>query len=213
MNVEFDKVEETKLQNSDDLRLDPSDTVNGMDDSQCDAEWCSTDGLDNLKRDRFELLSAYLDGEVTPEERSMVEAWLEHDPQIQTLHRRLLMLRQELDALPVPERDTASVESTLEAVLGRVERRRSRILQAWGGVAIAAMFIGGVTATVTQLRQSYQMAHSVAEVSKTIGYGMVVSGDSLMLALDHPIIEIPTVKPPTSEKEGKTFGEQNSKPD
>lgn len=40
----------------------------------------SSESLDNLKRDRFELLSAYLDGEVTSSERHQVEDWLRSDP-------------------------------------------------------------------------------------------------------------------------------------
>ncbi|MGB3136401.1 MAG: zf-HC2 domain-containing protein, partial [Nodosilinea sp.] len=35
--------------------------------------------LDATKRDRFELLSAYLDGEVTPEERQQVLFWIQHE--------------------------------------------------------------------------------------------------------------------------------------
>uniref|UniRef100_A0ACD5GTL5 Anti-sigma factor family protein n=1 Tax=Desertifilum tharense IPPAS B-1220 TaxID=1781255 RepID=A0ACD5GTL5_9CYAN len=40
----------------------------------------SMGALDMLKRDRFELLSAYLDGEVTASERQQVENWLDTDP-------------------------------------------------------------------------------------------------------------------------------------
>lgn len=34
----------------------------------------------NLHRDRFELLSAYIDHEVTADERRQVEAWINEDP-------------------------------------------------------------------------------------------------------------------------------------
>ncbi|MEL6165322.1 MAG: zf-HC2 domain-containing protein, partial [Cyanobacteria bacterium J06628_3] len=45
-----------------------------------------------VKRDRFELLSAYLDGEVTAAERRQVEEWLANDSSVQNLHKRLLSL-------------------------------------------------------------------------------------------------------------------------
>jgi len=55
--------------------------------------------LDVVKRDRFELLSAYLDGEVSPTERRLVSSWLTDDPDTQCLYRRLLCLRQGLSTL------------------------------------------------------------------------------------------------------------------
>ncbi len=50
--------------------------------------------IDVTKRDRFELLSAYLDGEVTPEERRMVLSWMSSDPKAKCLYNRLMRLRQ-----------------------------------------------------------------------------------------------------------------------
>ncbi|MEM9769414.1 MAG: zf-HC2 domain-containing protein, partial [Cyanobacteria bacterium P01_D01_bin.71] len=55
--------------------------------------------LDATKRDRFELLSAYLDGEVSPDERRLVATWLDKDPEAQCLYRRLLQLRQGFQGL------------------------------------------------------------------------------------------------------------------
>jgi len=43
--------------------------------------------MDMLKRDRFELLSAYLDGEVTAAQRQQVEDWLGNDPEVQLYAR------------------------------------------------------------------------------------------------------------------------------
>ena len=56
--------------------------------------------FDVTKRDRFELVSAYLDGEVTPAERLLVANWLAHDPEVQRLYRRLLLLRQAFRTMP-----------------------------------------------------------------------------------------------------------------
>jgi len=52
--------------------------------------------IDVIKRDRFELLSAYLDGEVTPDERQMVLEWMQSDPNAKCLYNRLIHLRQGL---------------------------------------------------------------------------------------------------------------------
>jgi hypothetical protein len=49
----------------------------------------STGLMDMVKRDRFELLSAYLDGEVTATERKQVEEWLANDASVQCLYARL----------------------------------------------------------------------------------------------------------------------------
>jgi anti-sigma factor RsiW len=47
-------------------------------------------------RDRFELLNAYLDGEVTAAERRQIEDWLTTDSTIQCLYARALELRQKV---------------------------------------------------------------------------------------------------------------------
>ncbi len=52
---------------------------------------------------RFELLSAYLDDEVTADERKLVAQWLTEDAHTQQMYQRLLMLRQAIRTAPVPE--------------------------------------------------------------------------------------------------------------
>lgn len=52
---------------------------------------------------RFELLSAYLDNEVTADERKLVAKWLTEDSNTQQMYQRLLMLRQAIRTAPVPE--------------------------------------------------------------------------------------------------------------
>ncbi len=51
---------------------------------------------------RFELLSAYVDDEVTFEERQLVAQWLRDEPAIQHTYRQLLMLRQAIRTAPTP---------------------------------------------------------------------------------------------------------------
>jgi hypothetical protein len=59
---------------------------------------------------REELISAYLDGELLPEERERVEGWLAESPDLRQLHDDLLALRAGMQALPRKklERDLSS---------------------------------------------------------------------------------------------------------
>ncbi len=96
-----------------------------------------------MMRDRFELLSAYLDGEVTAAERRQVEEWLKNDPTTKRLYSRLLMMQQSFQAMPVPAAEQ-SAQDLATKVLQRVERKPK---QTWvlGGGAIAALLIGVVS--------------------------------------------------------------------
>ena len=65
--------------------------------------------MDMHKRDRFELLNAYLDGEVTADERRQIENWLTTDTQVQCLYARALKLRQKWQMMsPLAQQPTAS---------------------------------------------------------------------------------------------------------
>ena len=65
--------------------------------------------MDMHNRDRFELLNAYLDGEVTADERRQIENWLATDSQVQCLYARTLKLRQKWQMMsPLAQQPTAS---------------------------------------------------------------------------------------------------------
>ncbi|MES1022079.1 Fis family transcriptional regulator [Gloeocapsa sp. BRSZ] len=136
--------------------------------------------MDRCQRDRFELLSAFLDGEVTAAERQQVEEWLANDVEMQRLYARLLKLRQSIRTLPTPT-EHQPVEQTVQQVLTRIDRRRSRRVALWGGTAIAALFVGALSGVFTG-RPSLQLAglQSVPEANET-----------LMVAVNSPVIEIP----------------------
>lgn len=138
--------------------------------------------LDVEKRDRFELLSAYLDGEVTADEKREIEAMLVTDPAMQRLHARLLKLRTGFRRLPVPPPEQP-VEHTVQQVFARIERRPQRVL-AWGGLAIAALFVG----TLVSILPRSEFAPSIAESPEQ---QRSVPNQGLMVALDRPVIEIP----------------------
>lgn len=141
----------------------------------------SPEAVDMLtKRDRFELLSAYLDGEVTAAERRQVEEWLAADSTTQRLYNRLLKLRQGLRGIPVPHSEQP-VEQVVQQVSSRLERRPKRLV--WGGMAIAALFVGALVGTV---RSEYFPQVATAPKAER-----AIPDDGLMIALDRPVIQIP----------------------
>lgn len=152
----------------------------------------SSNPMDNFKRDRFELLSAYLDGEVTAAERHQVEDWLEHDPTVQCLYARLLKLRQGMRTTPLPPTEIP-VEQTVNSVITRLDRKPKLIL-AWGGAAIAAIFVGFLS-ELTPINSP--IANQMAEFPASDPASDIVDSQALMLALDRPLVEIPkaTVSP------------------
>ncbi|MBM0741566.1 Fis family transcriptional regulator [Phormidium sp. CLA17] len=143
--------------------------------------------LDAVQRDRFEMLSAYMDGEVTADERRMVEEWLANDPTVQKLHFRLLKLRQTFQAMPVPTANEKAVQQTVDAVLARVDRR-SRFSAIWGGIALAAVAVGAVSTSLMGDRSPFfQMAQSSRDGAQT---QTAVKPEPLLIALDQPLIAI-----------------------
>jgi negative regulator of sigma E activity len=148
----------------------------------------STGAMDMVKRDRFELLSAYLDGEVTAAERRQVEEWLSNDPTVQHLYARLLKLRQGLRTLPVPQQ--TPVEETVQNVFTRL-RRRSRYLMLTGGTAVAAVFIGAVSGLFTGGESTIpQLANHSIEPTQTAS-APVSAAQNLMVAINNPVFPIP----------------------
>ncbi|MBN3870231.1 MAG: zf-HC2 domain-containing protein [Nostoc sp.] len=166
------------------LRL-PQDLPDGMGKHTNE----STGLMDMVKRDRFELLSAYLDGEVTAPERRQVEEWLANDASVQCLYARLLKLRQGLRTLPVPTAQH-SPEATVEQVLTRL-RRRSRLNWVVGCAAVAACALGAVSGLVAGGSRTPQLAQGPQiEPIQTSSVSMVPPSP-LMVGLNNPVIEIP----------------------
>jgi anti-sigma factor RsiW len=148
-----------------------------------------SDGNDNknsfVETERFELLSAYLDGELTTQERQQVQQWLNSDPQFQQLYQRLLKLRHQMQNISVPATNT-STEQFGDRVLQSIDRRRSkRRLWTLAGGAIAAMFVASVVGVWTNGdRGILQFARSSSENK---------SSEPLMVAvsIDKPAVTIP----------------------
>jgi anti-sigma factor RsiW len=147
----------------------------------------ATGAMDMVKRDRFELLSAYLDGEVTAAERKQVEEWLANDVAVQRLYSRLLKLRQGIRTMPIPTTTQQAPEVTAGQVIATVNRR-SRLKWVFGG-AVAACVIGAVSSLLpTREAMTPQLAQNQQEQSTQ---NLAQSSSQLKVALNEPVIEIP----------------------
>lgn len=147
----------------------------------------ATGAMDMVKRDRFELLSAYLDGEVTADERRQVEDWLANDIAVQCLYSRLLKLRQGIRTMPIPTAQQPA-EITAQQVFTKVNRR-SRLAWTFGGAAVAACVIGAVSSWLPGRQMGIPQ---LAQQSQgQIAQGVTKSDVLPMIALNNPVIEIP----------------------
>ncbi|MCY7284357.1 MAG: zf-HC2 domain-containing protein, partial [Cyanobacteria bacterium CAN_BIN43] len=145
----------------------------------------------------FELLSAYLDGEVTAPERRQVEEWLKTDPKMQGLYARMLKMQQGVRRLPTPS-PTQTVEQTVQQVVSRIERKPKRVAFVSGAMAIAALFVGAVVSNLPRGEFAPQLA--------TAPYSQqVIPSGGLMIALDRPIIDIPKATISTPNPSPRTF--------
>ncbi|WP_204140144.1 anti-sigma factor [Halomicronema sp. CCY15110] len=135
--------------------------------------------LDATKRDRFELLSAYLDGEVSPDERRLVVFWLDEDPEAQCLYQRLLQLRRGFQGLGTEHWQTTNPCDAAERVVSQLNHR---VRATWmAGMTAAAVLVVGVFSGA--LNPIERMGLGSMSASK--------AGDNLEIALDQPPILIP----------------------
>ncbi|MGQ4646729.1 anti-sigma factor family protein [Lyngbya aestuarii] len=142
----------------------------------------TTKEIDSLQRDRFELLSAYIDGEVTAAERYRVQELLANDSDMQCLYARLMKLRQQLQKLPVPPAK-ASTQEMAQQVFSKIDRRRNRRTIVWGGAAIAALF---VSALAVNLPFGQSIQRQFANLPKE-----EENSELLIIAVNKPVIDIP----------------------
>ena len=144
----------------------------------------------NLHRDRFELLSAYIDHEVTADERRQVESWINEDPAFAKMHRRMTKLQLGFKHLPAPAM-AEHVDLTIAKVIKEVDRPRPdwRVLTGIGGAVAAAAAIAAVTLFPNI---SPQLASKSANpATKSADQLEMPATSTLMIALDQPTF-VPT---------------------
>ena len=135
--------------------------------------------LDVTKRDRFELLSAYLDGEVTPEERHLVQNWLATDASAKCLYQRLLQLRQGFQNLPSQPCDSDNTLSEFFCLLNRRLR-----LACMAGAGVCALGVLGMLSGVFGPRHGLMQWVALPGTSDA-------SYTTLQVSLDQPVFSLP----------------------
>lgn len=138
--------------------------------------------FDAASMDRFELLSAYLDGEVTALERRQVQQWLDTDPQVQKWYRQLTKLQQSAKYFPIPVDQTTHQLSA--RVFRKLDRRRNQHLCVVGGALVTAIAVGLVIHLFPgRYSTTHQMAQNLPSVSE-------VESEPLMIALNRPLFDM-----------------------
>ncbi|MEO0455598.1 MAG: hypothetical protein AAF152_03315 [Cyanobacteria bacterium P01_A01_bin.114] len=136
--------------------------------------------LDVMMRDRFELLSAYLDGEVTPYERRQVARWLSEDSRAQVLYHRLLSLRQAMRSVPI---ESAEVTSTFVADIAfQAVCKRIKIASLAIACTASAVILSSTHGVLKPLLPAFRWGVSQSATS----YG----SESLEIILSEPVIEL-----------------------
>ncbi len=129
--------------------------------------------------ERFELLSAYMDGELTAQEHKQVQQWLDSDPEFHQLYKQLLRVQREVPSIRVPESSVSS-EILSQGVFEAVDRQdRSKRSLITSGLGIAAVIVGSIAHICWQDGLSPRYAQT--------------NGDhqALTIALNRPVVEIP----------------------
>jgi anti-sigma factor RsiW len=153
-----------------------------------------------LENDRFELLSAYIDGEVTVAQKEQVQQWLNEDSNFQQLYQRLLKLNQGFQSLPTPVA-TQSPQQITNTVFAKMEQHRWQRITFWGGTAIAALAVGVISVLLPENRTPVpKMAETPVKVETTTPIASnEVEGASLMIAVNRPVVPIPKAPEPPSQ--------------
>jgi anti-sigma factor RsiW len=163
-----------------------------------------------LSSEKFELLSAYLDGEVSLDERKQVEAWLASDAQFQHTYQQMLALQGSLRSMPAVA-PSMPTEELVAQVMQRLDRKPK--LWAWGGLgaAVATIFIGAMSGLLTgnqsgnlQMAQQPKPQPQLSAIPQpavptvAIQTRESINPKALMIVLERPPVAIPVV--PTSSR-------------
>jgi anti-sigma factor RsiW len=142
-----------------------------------------TSGSEDEQFERFELLSAYIDGEVTPQERKIVQDWLDTDPEFKQAYLGLIRLQTALPHVPIPP--SMPVDELSKQVFERIEKEnRWQRLWLWGSLTAAAVVVAvGSSIFVNPLQPASQQARLASE-------NEVIAEDSLMIAINKPMFDV-----------------------
>ena len=147
-----------------------------------------------MKQEKFELISAYLDGEVTPSQCREVEGLLETDPVARHLYQRLLQLHSKFQKMPIAP-TLEPVDKTIERVLEKVDRRSRRYFVLVGS-AVAGLCIAVISGFISTTRSPVvKLANipdsQIAQIALNKPVIEIVNPDNVILTVNEPLLQIP----------------------
>jgi anti-sigma factor RsiW len=144
---------------------------------------------EKFSTNNFELISAYLDDELSPTARHQVQKWIDEDPQVKQLYHKLLVLQGQIQSLEAPPNQKTVGEIT-EQVFHSLDRQRHRRWILLAGSAIAASCLATITGLIPGLMpSSLQLAQSPN--SRELVPDVASEQGMLAVALNKPAINIP----------------------
>jgi anti-sigma factor RsiW len=148
------------------------------------------DDLNVVDSQQLRLLSAYIDGEATPDECREVQHLLDHDAEFKRQYLHLHQIRQGLQAMPTPA--SQSHQDLAQRVFRALRWRRSKVVSLWGGGAIAALFVAGLVSQLPGTNNSLQLAEKpIQPTTPEVVSPMPNNGEPLVVALNRPVLQIP----------------------
>ena len=155
--------------------IDPQQGIFDLDDNE----------MSDRSLECFELLSAYLDNEVSVEERRQVQYWLDNDPEIKKLYLQLSRLNQGVQNIPAPQ-EAISTKQLSERVFQSIDRtQRKRKVSIWGG-AIAALVLATVSNLFTGSGNVPTLRLAESSEQETVSQPIMVA-----VAVNKPAVIIP----------------------
>ena len=141
--------------------------------------------------ERFELLSAYIDGELTEAEEQLVEQWLSDDVDFRRIYLQQMKLRQSLIDLPVPVATNSSAKKETEIMIDRVfaeiDKRSQRRKWKIAGIGISVAAVVGVFGSLFTLSSSPQFS----PVANSVKSPAPVVEEPVLIAIEEPLVPLP----------------------
>ena len=144
-----------------------------------------------IPQERFELLSAYIDGEVTNTEEQMVEQWLSDDVDFRRLYHQQIKLRQLLVDLPVPVAANSSVKAETNLIIDRVfaeiDKRSQRRKWKLAGFGVSVAAVVGILGSMFTFNSSPQFS----PVANSIKNPAITIEEPVLIAMEEPLVPVP----------------------
>jgi len=141
--------------------------------------------------ERFELLSAYIDGELTEAEEQLVEQWLSDDVDFRRIYLQQMKLRQSLIDLPVPVATNSSAKKETEIMIDRVfaeiDKRSQRRKWKIAGIGISVAAVVGVFGSLFTFNSSPQFS----PVANSVKAPTPVAEEPILIAMEEPLVPLP----------------------